>query len=186
MPLFEKKQIWILVVGALVCAGVAVFGYIPIAWQKHVITQILQRQAMTLEQVQQCSDQYEILLEKTAQLEPLANRFDQCVPDNRQFAALWQQIAELMSRHNLRDQQVKPGAETQNGIIHSVALDIQCNGSLQDIFEFIHALETMDRLVRIEQMDLANDKDYSGQLTMTAKAQVFYRTQNQTPAGSVI
>ncbi|HML74465.1 MAG TPA: type 4a pilus biogenesis protein PilO [Anaerohalosphaeraceae bacterium] len=186
MPLFEKKQIWILVVGALVCAGVAVFGYIPIAWQKHVITQTLKRQAVTMEQVQQCSAQLQTLQQKTDQLEPLAQRFDRCVPDNRQFAALWQQIAELMTRHNLRDQQVKPGTEMQNGIIHSVALDIQCNGSLKDIFDFVSALEKMDRLVRIEQMDLANDKDYSGQLTMTAKAQVFYRTQKEDSAGSII
>ncbi|MEN6309053.1 MAG: type 4a pilus biogenesis protein PilO [Anaerohalosphaeraceae bacterium] len=183
MPIFEKKQFWILVMGGLACAGVAVFGYIPIAWQKHVIKQTLRRQAVTMEQVQQCSTHIQTLAQKVSQAEPLARQFDQSVPENRQFAALWQQIAELMTRHNLRDQQVKPGNETRTGVIRSVDLEIQCNGSLRDIFEFVHSLEKLDRLVRIEQMDLTNDKDYSGQLTLSARAQVFYRTQNDATTG---
>jgi Tfp pilus assembly protein PilO len=172
----DKKKIWIAATATLAFALLAVFGYVPIVWQKHVISQSLHRQSLTMEQVRTCVSQLPAVEEKISELKPIAEKSRRSIPENRQFASLWQEIAELMNRHNLQNQQVKPGDESQEGAICSVSLDIQCNGSLSDMFAFIGSLERMERLVRIEQMDLTNDKDYTGQLTLSAKAKVFYRT----------
>jgi len=172
----DKKKIWIATIAMLAFALLAVFGYVPIVWQKYVINQSLRRQSLTMEQVRTCADQLSAVEEKISELKPLAEKSERSIPENRQFASLWQEIAELMNQHNLKDQQVKPGEELQDGDVRSVSLEIQCNGKLSDMFAFIGSLEKMERLVRIEQMDLTNDKDYTGQLTLSAKAKVFYRT----------
>jgi Tfp pilus assembly protein PilO len=172
----NKKKIWIMAVALLAFALLTVFGYVPIVWQKYVISQSLHRQSLTMDQVRTCAEQLSAVEDKVAKLKPIAEKSERSIPENRHFAALWQEIAELMSRHNLQGQQVKPGEESREGEVCSVSLEIQCNGKLSDMFAFIGSLEQMERLVRIEQMDLTNDRDYTGQLTLSAKAKVFYRT----------
>ncbi len=171
----DKKKIWIAAIAALAFALLAIVGYVPIVWQKYVISQSLRRQSLTMEQVRTCAEQLSAVEKKISELTPTAKKSELSIPENRRFASLWQEIAELMNQHNLKDQQVRPGEESQEGDVRSVSLDIQCNGALSDMFAFIGSLEKMDRLVRIEQMDLTNDKDYTGQLTLSAKAKVFYR-----------
>jgi Tfp pilus assembly protein PilO len=171
-----KKQI--LFLGAMVLAGVflVVLGYIPIVWQKYVIRRALQRQSLTIEQVRDSIEQVAILEEQIADLKVRVGRFEQCVPADAQFSSLWKQIADLITDHDLQNQQVRPGAEIRYDDFNVVTLDIQCSGALPKIFDFIRSLEQMDRLVRIEQMELTNDKNLSGQLTLSAKAEAYYRT----------
>ena len=50
-----------------------------------------------------------------------------------------------------------------------------CKGSLKQIFEFYKALQGLDRLVRIEQVKLVNDNDFSGRVSMHTEAVIYYR-----------
>jgi Tfp pilus assembly protein PilO len=181
--IFERKRILFLSVAALASVIFAVFGYIPIAWQKHVIHQTLRRQSLTMEQIRTSTGQAAVLEQKITELEPLSQRFDRCIPEDHHFASFWQQIAELMTRHELQNQQVQPGVETRQNQVSIVSIDIRCNGTLPRIFEFVRSLEKMDRLVRIRWMELENDKDLTGQLTFSARAEVFYRTPESQKAG---
>jgi Tfp pilus assembly protein PilO len=178
-----NKQILLLSVTILSGVGLVLFGYLPIAWQKRVIHQSLQRQSLNAGQVQESITQSVILEKQIAELKPLARRFEHYVPQTSQFADLWQQIAELMTRCDLQDQQVRPGTESRYDSFNVVSLDIQGSGTLPKIFDFVHSLEQMGRLVRIEEMELTNDKTLNGQLTLSARAQVFYRTPTNPKAG---
>ena len=48
-------------------------------------------------------------------------------------------------------------------------------GRLVQVFEFCRRLQAMDRLVRIEQVNLVNDDDLTGQVTMQMQTVIFYR-----------
>lgn len=183
MRSIEKKQK--LFLAGMVLAGVVVilFGYVPIAWQKYVIRRALERQSLPVEQVRDSIEQAAILEKQIAQLEQKIQNFEQYVPQDPQFASLWRQIAELITEHDLQNQQVRPGDEVQYSDFNVVSLDIQCSGTLPKIFAFIRSLEQMDRLIRIDRMELTNDKDLTGQLTLSAKAEAFYRTPSQYKAG---
>jgi Tfp pilus assembly protein PilO len=183
MKVIGKKQI--LFLSAVVLAGVVLilFGYIPIVWQKYVIRRALERQSLTVEQVQDSIRQAAIFEKQIAELEPQVGRFERCVPQDAQFASLWRQIADLITTHDLQNQQVRPGEEIRYEDFNVVSLDIQCTGTLPKIFDFVRSLEQMDRLIRIEQMELINDKNLSGQLTFSAKAEAFYRTPQNYNAG---
>lgn len=171
-----KNQI--LLFGTMVAVGVllVVIGYVPIVWQKYVIDRALQRQSLTVEQVRDSIEQAAILEKQIADLKVRVGRFEQCVPADAQFSSLWRQIADLITDHDLQNQQVSPGAEIRYKDFNVVTLDIQCSGTLPKIFDFIRSLEQMDRLIRIGQMELKNDKNLSGQLTLSAKAEAYYRT----------
>ncbi len=183
MKRFEKKQVFFL--GMMVLAGVVLvlLGYIPVVWQKYVLRRALARQTLTVEQVQSSIDQAAILEQQIGQLQKQVERFDKCVPQDAQFASLWRQIADLITDHDLQDQQVRPGAEIRYDDFNVVTLDIECTGTLPRIFDFVRSLEQMDRLIRIGQMELTNDKNLSGELTFSAKAEAFYQTPQKFKAG---
>lgn len=183
MKSLEKKQK--LFLAGMVLTGVllVVFGYVPIAWQKYVIRKALARQSLPIEQVRESIEQAAVLEKQISQLEQKVHEFEQFVPQNPQFASLWRQIAELIAEHDLEDQQVRPGKEVQYADFNVVSLDIQCSGTLTKIYAFVRSLEQMDRLIRIESMELSNDKDLTGRLTLSAKAEAFYRTPVQFKAG---
>jgi Tfp pilus assembly protein PilO len=175
MKVIEKKQI--LFLGVMVLAGVVliVFGYVPIVWQKYVIRRALQRQSLSVEQVRGSIEQAVILEGKIAELQQRVQWFERYVPQDAQFSSLWRQIADLITDHDLQNQQVRPGAEIRYDDFNVVTLDIQCSGTLPKIFDFVRSLEQMDRLIRIDRMELTNDKNLTGQLTFSAKAEAFYR-----------
>jgi Tfp pilus assembly protein PilO len=54
---------------------------------------------------------------------------------------------------------------------------MQGKGRLKQIFEFFGRLQSLDRLVRIEQVKLVNDRDFSGEVSMQTKAVIYYRTE---------
>jgi Tfp pilus assembly protein PilO len=178
-----RKQI--LILGSMVLAGVllVVFGYVPIVWQKYVIRRALQRQSLSVGQVRDSIEQAAIFEKQIAELKERVQRFEQCVPRDAQFSSLWRKIADLITEHDLQNQQVRPGSEIRYDDFNVVTLDIQCSGTLPKIFDFIRSLEQMDRLVRIEHMELTNDKNLSGQLTLSAKAEAYYRTPQNFKAG---
>jgi Tfp pilus assembly protein PilO len=48
---------------------------------------------------------------------------------------------------------------------------------LADLFEFFKRLQALDRLIRIEQVKLTNDPDFSGQVTMETRVVIYYAAQ---------
>jgi hypothetical protein len=48
---------------------------------------------------------------------------------------------------------------------------------LAKIFEFYKQLQSLDRLVRVEQVKLENDGDFSGEVTMQTKTVIYYRAE---------
>ncbi len=101
--------------------------------------------------------------------------YDRKIPPDRQFADLWQRMAEIMNRHNLQDQNVQPGAETTCKIVGCIPIAIQCSGTLDQIFEFLKSLADFQRLIRIDELQLQNDADYSGRIKLNAAAKVYYQ-----------
>ena len=180
---FEKKRKIFLAGMALAGVLLIMFGYVPIAWQKYVIRKALARQSLPIEQVHESIEQAAILEKQIEQLKGRVQEFEKYVPQDPQFASLWRQIADLIAEHDLENQQVRPGNEVQYDDFNVVSLDIQCTGSLPKIFAFVRSLEQMDRLIRIDSMELTNDKELTGQLTFSAKAEAFYRTPVQYKAG---
>jgi Tfp pilus assembly protein PilO len=69
---------------------------------------------------------------------------------------------------------IEPHKEVKGEKLNCIPVNIQCKGKLDRIFEFYRRLQGLDRLVRIEQVKLTNDSDYDGQVTMEARAVIYY------------
>ena len=79
-----------------------------------------------------------------------------------------------MNEHDLKEQLIKPGGEIKTDILNCIPVTIKCKGSLEHMFSFYKRLQNLDRLVRIEKVELVNDRDLDGQVSMKTKMVVFY------------
>jgi len=57
---------------------------------------------------------------------------------------------------------------------------MQCKGSLRQMFDFFRTLQALDRLVRIEHLELSNAGDFSGEVSMRADVVIYYRPGSGT------
>jgi len=178
MKNIDKQQMLILIAGAGLLIAFGVFRYVPIVRQKLMLKDQMTRQSLTMEQIQEYSRRLPELKQQqrrlTEQLQDNAGK----IPEGKQFARLWQQIAEVMNTCNLRDQLVQPGNEKTSDELGCVPLTIQCTGSAEQMFQFFRMLEDFERLVCFDQVQLENDSEFSGNLKLNAKAKVYYRPEN--------
>jgi Tfp pilus assembly protein PilO len=176
MKFVEKQQLIILALAVSIIVGFVVFLYHPLAKQTKAIQQADAAQSATTAKVEAHNRQLPILREQAQALQRELHNYDKRIPQSRQFAVLWQQIADIMNQHSLKDQLVQPGTEIQGTELNCIPISIHCSGRLNQIFEFLKSLEKFERVIRIDQLQLKNDRDFTGWLKMSAEASVYYRT----------
>jgi len=84
-----------------------------------------------------------------------------------------------MNRNNLRDQLVAPDAEAGAGKLMCIPVRMQCSGSMKQIFDFFRAVEGLERIIRIEQVQFKNTAELTGAVSMHAVANVYYQAQSR-------
>lgn len=175
MRQMDKQQVTILALAAMMLAGFGMFRYMPIVRSKLALKEQMEHQSLSTETIQDYSRRMPELALQKRQLQEKIRTNAGKIPEGKQFAQLWQQIAESMNACQLQDQLVQPASEKQSEDICCVPLKIECTGTLQQIFSFFQMLEEFDRLICFEDVQLENDKDFKAVLKLTAKANVYYQ-----------
>jgi len=171
----EKKQVQIIVIAAVIIVGFGVLRFYPLARRMAKIRRTRGEQIAAVAQVRQYTLGIPALRKQADDLRVQLADYDRRIPGGRQFADLWRRMAEAMSRHNLQDRIVQPGVETTSRIVGCIPITIQCSGTLEQTFEFLKSLADFERLIRIEELQLQNDAEYSGWIKLNADAKVYYQ-----------
>jgi len=175
----DKQQLIILALSAVILCGFGVFQYIPIARQKHAIGVQMKQQDQLSNMIYSQSVLLPELKHQEKQLLEELTPFSKKIPQGRNFAPLWQQIADVMNEYQLTDQLVQPGEELKSERLCSIPLTLECRGSLEQLFAFFQAMENMDRLVRFEEIKFENDSDFNAVVKLNAKANVYYEPDDK-------
>ena len=173
----EKQQILIYAAAAVMVAGFVLFRYMPLHKKAKALEQAKVEQATVIAKASAQSVQLPALKEKLQKQQIAVGKFEASVPSDRNIGEFLQQIAGLMNKHNLKNQIVQPGEETKTEELNCIPIVMRCKGQLKQIFEFYKSLQAMDRLIRIEKVDLANDGDFGGEVGMETRAVIYYRPQ---------
>jgi Tfp pilus assembly protein PilO len=175
MKKLDKQQWLILMLSGLIFAGFGVFRYLPIVRRNLAVGAQMDRQKLTIEQINSSSVLLPELNLQKKKLEAELDTFTRKIPEGRNFAHLWEEIADVMNACRLTDQLVQPGTELKSNAVCCIPLTIECTGTVEQIFTFFQSLEKMDRLIRIDEARLENSADLGGVVKMTAKANVYYQ-----------
>lgn len=175
----EKKQIIILSAAVLMLAGFVFFGCLPLRKKMQVlkIAEVSQKAALQRSVIR--SRQLPGLEKQLQQMQEQFGNYKAALPCERQLGEFLKKIANLMNEHNLAGQCVEPAEEVKLDELNCIPVNMQCSGTLKQIFDFYNSLKTLDRLIRIEEVKLVNDKDFSGLIRMQTKIAVYYRSKKQ-------
>ncbi len=171
----ERQQLTICLIAA-VLGGVFLVGrYLPL---RRAMSEIRQEKAVrTMEIAQSAADQRQlsVLRHKIEALEADVESYESGITDRRALGVFLSRIASLMNEHGLEDQNVTPGEEITAGKLQCIPVEIKCKGRLVHMFEFFQHLQTLERFVRIEKVELINDESMSGRVNMKTQAVIFHR-----------
>lgn len=179
----DKQQVLIWVSAVVMLAGFGGLRYVPVLRQQQVLAAQVKQQQQEMEEIRTYSALLPELRSQKGALQESLDQFARKIPQGRDFARLWQQIADAMNTCRLRDQWVQPGTEVKAGRLSCIPLTIECKGSLEQVFAFFKEVEEMDRLIRMEDVKLENSPNFDGSLKMTAHVAVYYQPEaNKTDA----
>jgi type IV pilus assembly protein PilO len=175
MKITDKQQVLILLAGVVMLTGFGGLRYVPVLRQKQALAARMEQQQQEMEEIRANSSLLPELRHQKGTLQDGLDQFVRKIPQGRDFARLWQQIADAMNTCGVRDPWVQPGTEIQTGCLSCIPLTIECKGSMSQIFAFIKAIEGLDRLIRMEDVKLENSADFDATIKMSAKVAVYYQ-----------
>lgn len=173
----KKQQLAICIIAVTLIADFLWFGCLPLWKTMRAIkqTKAALREVITKGTIG--SRQLPVLKEQLQKLQGTVSNYEVNVPTQRDLGGFLQQIANLMTDHNLSEQVVAPSKEIQADGLSCIPINIKCKGRLAQVFQFYKRLQRLDRLVRVEQVKLINDSDFSGEVNIETKAVIYYRTE---------
>jgi Tfp pilus assembly protein PilO len=173
----EKKQLGIFGAAIAMVAVFVLLQYWPLHSRALAIKQIKAAQLSAGTKLEAQVKNLPSLRTQAKQMRENIGNFDAKIPNERQLGAFLQEIAEVMGKYNLKEQLVQPETEVQVDNFNCIPIRMQCKGTLIQIFEFLRSLGSFERLVQLEQLQLKNDQDLNGLVTMVARGNVYYRIQ---------
>jgi len=174
MFLRDKQQVLICIVGAAMIGGFVLFRYLPLRQRIRAVERAIAAQSVAARKAWAQSGQLPVLREHLAKLEKTVGDYEAKVPGRRNLGGFLHRIAGLMNEHNLKDQLVQPGKEIQAEGLNCIPVSMKCEGRLEQVFNFFTSLQALDRLIRIEQIDLSNQNGFSGEVSMHTEAVIYY------------
>lgn len=150
--------------------------WIPMRKEIKQLTQKKNEQKYVIEKAAAESKNLELIRKKLDSMQEECAAFDLQLPNNRDLGEFLQQISDLMDEHKLTDQQVEPGKNIKNEKLACIPVEIRCKGKMKQLFEFTKALSDLDRLIRVDSMEFSNDTNFNGDVTITAKTRIYYKT----------
>jgi len=175
MKKLERKQLYIGGAAIVLIAAFSLLLYRPLHGK------ILQVRNAKAQQIAVEKDAFSkkqnlpIMREKLSQAKKETGEFSERIPADRQLGQLLQSIAEAMNSQHLKDQVVAPGSEVSLEKLNCIPVRMQCSGTMKQIFAFFRTLEGLERIIKIEQVQLKNNADLSGVVSMNAIASVYYQ-----------
>ena len=179
MQFRERQQIAIFVIAGAMVSGFVLFRYLPLQKRIKAVEQARAAQTLAIAKASAESRQVPALKGQLLKLQRTVGNYEVNVPRQRTLGVFLHRIANLMNENNLREQLIRPGKEVEAEELNCIPVSMQCKGGLKQIFAFFKSLQVLDRLVRIEQIKLVNDSDFSGEVGMQTEAVIYYRAETE-------
>ncbi len=175
----ERKQIAICVTAGAIVAAFVLFCYRPLRQRIKAVEKTRAAQMLAITKASMERAQMPVIKEQLLTLQRTVGNYKANIPAQNDFGVFLQQIADLMSKHNLREQVIAPGKEIAVKGLNCIPVDMQCKGTLAQVFEFQKQMQRLDRLVRIEHIKLDNDSDFTGEVSLQTKVVIYYRPKSE-------
>ena len=171
----ERQQLAICVAAGVMVGGFVLLRYLPLRNRMKTLSQTQAAQKQIIAKGTADNQKLLVRKEQLLKLQQKLENYETNIPEQRDLGVFLHSIADLMNEHKLSGQMIEPRKEIKTEKLNCIPVNMKCKGKLAQIFEFYRRLQMLDRLVRIEQVELRNDSDFSGRaVSMDAKAVIYY------------
>ena len=171
----KRKQLMICLVFAVMLSGFFLLRYLPLKSRTKALQIRRQTAQQAISQALIKSEALPHLKEQLKELSQTVENYDKQIPGKRDLGEFLQQIAGLMNEHNLKEQMIEPRIEVESEKFNCIPVGLKCKGRIRQISEFYKSLQALDRFVRIEDFNLANERNLGGEVSMQTKGVIYYR-----------
>jgi len=173
----EKQQIMICLMAVVTVIGFFLFRFMPLHRKIKAAKQAKAIQSLIIAKGISDSEQLPLFTDQLLKLKTQLGNYEANIPEQRDLGEFVHQIADLMNKYKLREQEIAPRSEIEADGFNCIPVSIQCKGDLTQIFQFSRRLQELDRLIRIQQVKLVNDSDFKGEVLMETDVVIYYRTE---------
>ena len=173
-----KQQVVVCVMMVVLMGGFFLLRYRPLCQKVRAARGEIASKRLIVSKALTQRDQIPALKEQLLKIQNATSNYEIKLPAERELGGFLQEVATLMNEHNLKDQRVEPGREVETENLYCIPVSIYCRGGLERLFAFYKSLSSMSRLVRIQEVRLLNDRDFSGEVAMETKAVIYYRAES--------
>jgi Tfp pilus assembly protein PilO len=170
----DFKQIGIGAAIAALLAAFAMLLYTPLQKSLHGIKAVRSATAIIERSAREELSEIPQLRTQLAAMQVRVGNYDAKIPNDRQLGLFLGQIAESMNKYGLKDQFVEPQEEIKAGKLMCIPVRMQCSGSMQELFGFFRALNKLERMMRIESVELKNAKEIGNAVAMAVKLNIYF------------
>ena len=160
MKLWTEHTATIALTLAVVCLFV-LFVHVP---QRRQLDQLKQERAAQNEKLQEAQ-------KKCSGLAPLHDRvkalrkamahFNQRLPDRSELGEFLKEIVASMKLAQLQSQEIRPQSPISTDRYSKMPIHLSFKGSFRDVCLFLHSIETMTRLTRLEELTITAEDESS-------------------------
>lgn len=169
----SKKQYKIIISSVLILG--CLLGFLSDRTRRQAIASQQREYSAELSQAIAASQQLEMLEAKLEKLEKEMESVESALPGDRKLGPFLQQMAAIMNKYGLSEQLIEPGIEIEGKSMTAIPVTMRASGKIDQLFSFYRDIKEQSRVVRIEEVILVNDPDYTGRLSMQTKAMIFYQ-----------
>jgi Tfp pilus assembly protein PilO len=170
----ERQQIAICIATAIMVGGFVLLRYLPLQKKMNAVKAAHAVQKLAIDKASAEKEQLPVLKEQLLKLQKAVKNCEANIPAQRDLGVFLHRITNLMNENNLQEQVIQPGKEIKTEKLNCIPVNMKCKGGLKQMFEFFRQLQSLDRLVRIEQVKLVNERDFSGEVSMETNAVIYY------------
>ncbi|MHC4111760.1 MAG: type 4a pilus biogenesis protein PilO [Planctomycetota bacterium] len=125
-----RKQIAICVAAGAIVAAFVLFCYRPLRQRIKAVEKIRDAQTLAITKASMERAQMLVTKEQLLTLKRTLGNYKANIPAKNDFGVFLQQIADLMSENNLKEQVIAPGKEIAAKGLKCIPVDMQCKGTL--------------------------------------------------------
>jgi Tfp pilus assembly protein PilO len=179
MRAFSRKQLTIM--GVATALVVLFFGgiFLPL---RHSLATIKNEQRQYTIAVSQASadvSKLPVLSDQLAAMRKQVGDFSSRIPSSRRLGEFLQSVAKIMNEQSLQGQLIQPGEPVKTKAFQCIPVDIQCEGTLRQLFGLVRSLEETSRTFRLEHLELSTDRTFSGKVGLHARVYIYYKGNSE-------
>ncbi|HSV27437.1 MAG TPA: type 4a pilus biogenesis protein PilO [Sedimentisphaerales bacterium] len=170
-----RKQTAIIAAGAAITVTFFAVLYVPMTRRLSSLRQEQRQHGMEAMQVSANALHKPALSDQLRAVQVRVGDFSARIPSSRQLGEFMQSVATIMNELGLRNQFLQPGQPLKSRPVHCIPVDIRCEGSFEQVFRFMKALEDIDRKMRFASVELSTDRNFSGLVSLHTRVYIYYK-----------